>query len=480
MSKGVWPRSRAGILAFSSFLAGVFLASVLDIPFLAVYLLLIFGVVFMLLGFSRGSKIFISGIGLVCMGIGVFRMTEVLSNELPVPEGNQHSGVVVESTSKDTYQELIIRLELGQQILIRTQLLPQFFRGETISFEGSIKLTVEETFENYRKQLQRRRIAGIVSYPASIQYANREAMTFIGILEKGKILFTDSLKAYLPEPDASFIAGITIGERASIPEELREAFADTSTSHLVALSGFNITIVGTAVGSLLSFLFVSQRVRLFIIAFIIICFVLLAGASASIVRAAVMGVLALLARERGRTFEMTNALIFAGAVMVWVNPYILTLDLSFQLSFLATLGIILVPPLIESKFLWLPKFLRDVIVATIGAELFVFPLILWNFGEISLVGLFANFLIVPLIPYTMGIGAATGGIGIFLPGLATAVGWVTHLLVSYELGVVRLFASFPGASLALPAYASYLLALPAAFLTVRMMMRRLFYGMASY
>lgn len=469
-----------GIFAFSLFLAGVFLASFFSPPFFLVYALLLLGSVSILLGLPAGSKMLVLGIGLVFMGLGIIRMTEVLSSELPVPEGSQHAGIIIESTPKDTYQELVIRLEMDQRILLRTQLIPQFFRGETISFEGVIKPTEEELFENYQKQLERRKIAGIVSYPRSVQYADPQPITFIGTLEKVKILFTDSLKAHLPEPDASFIAGITIGERTSIPEELREAFADTSTSHLVALSGYNITIVGVAVTSLFSYFHLSQRLKLFLTAFLIICFVMLAGASPSIVRAAVMGVLALLARERGRTFEMTNALIFAAAVMVYINPHILTLDLSFQLSFLATLGIILVPPLLEERFFWLPKFLREVIMATIGAELFVFPLILWNFGEISLVGLFANFLIVPLIPYTMGVGAATGGIGILFPFLADAAGWVTHLLVTYELGVVRLFASFPGASVALPQYTAYIIALPAFLLTLRMMTRRLVYGMASY
>lgn len=480
MNKDPWPRSRTGILAFSSFITGVFLASGFDLPFSAVYLLLLFGSIFTLLGFSRGSKVLIIGIGFIGIALGIFRMTEVISYELPLPEGNRHAGLIIESTLKDTYQELVLRLEGDQKILVRTQLLPQFFRGETIFFEGTIKPTREESFENYRKQLERRQILGIVSYPKAIQHADQEPITFIGILEKGKVLFTDSLKAHLPEPDASFIAGITIGERTSIPNELREAFADTSTSHLVALSGYNITIVGMAVTSLFSYFHLSQRLKLFLTAFLIICFVMLAGASPSIVRAAVMGVLALLARERGRTFEMTNALIFAAAVMIYINPHILTLDLSFQLSFLATLGIILVPPLFDGRLLWLPKFLREVVLATIGAELFVFPLILWHFGEISLIGLFANFLIVPLIPYTMGMGAATGLLGIVLPVLAAGVGSATHLLVSYELGVVRLFAEFPGASVALPKYAAYIIALPALFLTFRMMTRRLFYGVASH
>ena len=262
--------------------------------------------------------------------------------------------------------------------------------------------------------------------------------------------------------------GILIGARSTISPELQMAFQRTGTSHLVALSGFNITIIAIAISWMLSGFHLSSRAKLMISAASVTLFVLLVGGGASVVRAAIMGILALIARERGRIYEMTNALLFAAIVMILINPYLLRFDLSFQLSFLATLGIIIMPPKLESWLLWSAKEsgIAEILYATLGAELFVFPLILWQFGRVSLIGPLANLLVLPLIPFTMLLGFLVGVLGMIAPSLAYILAWVGHLLTSYELGVIKLLSAFPGSSATLPKVFTWIATLPAVYFAI--------------
>jgi competence protein ComEC len=156
-----------------------------------------------------------------------------------------------------------------------------------------------------------------------------------------------------------------------------------------------------------------------------------------------MGVLALVARERGRIYDMTNALAFAGVVMVLMNPYLLRFDLSFQLSFLATLGIVIVPISLERYTFWLPKWLSEIVLATLGAELFVMPLIVYYFGTIPLFGLFANVLILPTVSFLMLVTFLTGVMGLVSHFAAVITGFFVQIIAGYHLFVIHWFAKLP-------------------------------------
>ena len=173
------------------------------------------------------------------------------------------------------------------------------------------------------------------------------------------------------------------------------------------------------------------------------------GASATIVRASIMALLVMLARVTGRTNQIIRTLFLAGFFMLIHNPNILVFDPSFQLSFMATFGLIVLSPKIEKYFLFIPeKFdLRGSLVAVISTQIFVLPLILYMMGDFSIVAIPVNLLVLMFIPITMLFGFLTGVLGFINFFLAMPFAFLTYFLLDYELRIVEFFASFPFASL---------------------------------
>ena len=134
--------------------------------------------------------------------------------------------------------------------------------------------------------------------------------------------------------------------------------------------------------------------------------------------------------------------------MILINPFILVYDVSFQLSFIATVAVIFVAPKVEKYFQWVTtKFkLRDIFSVTCAVYIFVLPFILYKMGNLSIVALPANILILPFIPWTMGLGFLTGLAGMISHILAAPVGFISELLLRYELGVISFFANLPFAA----------------------------------
>ena len=473
----VLPLSLSGFLAFVALLLGIFVSSFLALSVYFLWGILVSGGIFIATGIKKRNLLVI-GVIAIAFFFGALRMSTVQNSQKYLISGAHmiFSGQIVESPElRGASLQFVVKaesLEGTPRLLVIAQRFPQFLRGETLVISGKVEPLPEDN-ENYRDSLKRRGISGTVPFP-KITLAEPQPFSWLRTLDELKVRFEMGLRDVLPEPDAGFVIGILLGERSSISDELRDAFARTSTSHIVALSGFNITIIAIAVSWVLGVFHPSVKARFFGSTIFIALFVLLVGGGSSVIRAALMGLLALLALERGRIYDMTNALVFAAAVMALINPYLLRFDLSFQLSFLATLGIILVPPLLEKYLLWLPERfdIRKIVSATLSAEIFVFPLILWNFGAVSVIGPIANLLVLPLIPEAMLLGFASGITAMVWPALALFTSWPLHVLVSYQLGVVQILSRFSLASVSLPQFASIAIALPAVFISFRYLKRR--------
>jgi competence protein ComEC len=174
----------------------------------------------------------------------------------------------------------------------------------------------------------------------------------------------------------------------------------------------------------------------------------MAGGASTAIRAGIMAILVLIARVTGRTYDVARALTLAGILMMIINPFVLVFDVSFQLSFIATIAVIFFTPKIEKYFQWIPKKfnLRDVVSMTLAAYIFVLPFILYKMGNLSLVALPANILILPFIPLTMLLGFLTGIAGFLFYFLSVPFGYLAYFFLHYELSVISFFASLPFAS----------------------------------
>jgi len=246
------------------------------------------------------------------------------------------------------------------------------------------------------------------------------------------------------------MGGLILGEKASFNEALRQSFVDTGTIHIVALSGYNVTIVAEWIMKIFSSF--PKNIGLGAGIFSILLFVLMTGGSSTAVRAGIMASLALFARLVGRNYDVARALILAGVIMVLINPFILVFDVSFQLSFIATIAVIFFAPRIEKYFLWVTsRFkLRDIISVTCAAYIFVLPFILYKMGNLSLVALPANVLILPFIPLTMILGFLTGFVGLVSYFSSVPLGLLSQFFLYYELTIINFFSHIPFAALSVP------------------------------
>ena len=261
-----------------------------------------------------------------------------------------------------------------------------------------------------------------------------------------KNAFLSQIQKLIPDPQVSLLGGLVVGAKQSLGKDLQDDFRETGIIHIVVLSGYNITIVADAIMRVFSFL--PRIIGMSVGSCAIVLFALMTGGSATIVRASIMALLVILARATGRTYDITRALFVAGFLMVLHNPKILIHDASFQLSFLATLGLILLSPLLEQYFLYITnRFqLREFATATVATQIFVLPLLLYKIGQLSLVALPVNLLVLVTVPVTMLFGFLAGVVGFISSVLAIPFVFVAHTLLSYQLFIVKLFADLPFAS----------------------------------
>ncbi len=349
------------------------------------------------------------------------------------------------------------RIEINERVLVTARPYPEYEYGQNLKVFGELRLPsaiARPTGEaqnsadfDYRSYLAKDDIFTVIYYPEISQddlrlgvYEKIKTGFFRGIF-KVKDAFEASINRSVHEPNAAFINGILLGSRAEIPADVKSDFARTSTTHILAISGYNITIIAAIFSWFFLFFFRRPVAFWFSVAGIAI-FAVLTGAQASVVRAAIMGVLVLLAQREGRLSDPRNALVLTGALMIFISPRILRYDIGFQLSFAATIGLIYVAPLIKRYFEKLPSLFnfRETFVMTLSAQFFVLPLLIYYFKNLSLVSLPTNIIILPTIPFAMALGALTGVAGLILPFLGRLVGYFAWLVSAFELGVIKLFA----------------------------------------
>ncbi|MDO8481948.1 MAG: ComEC/Rec2 family competence protein [bacterium] len=267
--------------------------------------------------------------------------------------------------------------------------------------------------------------------------------------------FLRGLLNALPEPAAGLGGGITVGAKRGLGEELNDIFIKVGLVHVLVLSGYNITIVINAVGFALS-----RLPKLFYFSgavFVAIFFALMTGGAASSVRAALMAIIAVLGRTTGRLYLASRALgVVALGMVVW-NPFILAFDLGFQLSALATLGLIWFTPIFFARLKWITeKFaLREIAASTLGTQLAVLPLLLYQNGQLPLFSLPANLLALVAVPPAMAASAIASVAGLVAAPIAPIIAFPAHILLSYIIGVAKFFASLPFVSLAIGAFSAW-------------------------
>lgn len=248
------------------------------------------------------------------------------------------------------------------------------------------------------------------------------------------------ISEYLPSPQAQLLSGIVLGEKKDLPYSLRLALRDTSTLHMVVVSGQNLSLLAVLILRLSGLL--TRKVAILLTFGAIAAYVLLTGGQIPVLRAALMAVLSGLAQLFGRQNEGFWALMVVAGLLLLINPVWIS-DLSFQLSFLATFGVVVIAPILASYLRILPLFIRENLAVTIGAQLAVFPVVAQNFHQLSLVSLPANLLTLWTIPYIMSWGLIMLLLTAFSDFLAKLMAFSLNILLTYFIYIVQFFANLP-------------------------------------
>ncbi|MEK7104462.1 MAG: ComEC/Rec2 family competence protein [Patescibacteria group bacterium] len=450
------------------FILGVLLRSFV---FVNLYLTILIGVIAFasILFFaivSRNNWGIIFGIFILAFSFGIFRF-QMVDISAPSVFGSQVSQKVVlsgeiidEPSITENNQKLTVEIEKNENktiVLLSANLDEEFKYGNKINFEGKLEkpenfITDQGKEFDYVNYLRKDGIFYVMSYP-KIEIVSRGNGNFIkSALFYVKDKFLNKMNLAIREPESLLMGGLILGEKSSFNEALRQSFVDTGTIHIVALSGYNVTIVAEWIMKIFSFSSFPKNLGIGAGIVTILLFVLMTGGSSTAVRAGIMASLALFARVIGRNYDVARALILAGVFMILINPFVLVFDVSFQLSFIATVAVIFFSPKIEKYFLWItPRFkLRDIISVTCAAYVFVLPFILYKMGNLSLVALPANALILPFIPFTMILGFLTGFVGLVSYFFSVPLGLLSQFFLHYELFVINFFSNIPFAALTIP------------------------------
>lgn len=465
-----------------SFLVGVFISSIFNIDPVFIYVGLIAAVG--LIGIFGYNKIFNSKLLLVgFLGIaflfGVMRFNSAnfgqdrLNVFTDLKAGGKNIEVIVngyiddEPTDRGGRQEVVLSVQeliagdrivpLSDRILITVGSFPKFSYGDTVSLKGALQKPKNLTDFDYVTYLKKEGIRTTMFYPEILNFGEHYDSLIrhnMGNLEKAKVRlyrkvfylktkFESAVGRSVSEPNASFINGILLGSRQNMPDDLKEVFNKTGTTHILAISGYNIMIVSWAVLAGLVYFF-RRRTAFWISVAVIVLFTILTGASSSVVRAAIMGLLLLFANGYGRLYNPKNSIILAGAAMVWLNPFALVFDIGFQLSFAAVMGLMYLYPKIDSKLKKIPEIgrLKEITLMTISAQIAVAPLLIYYFKNFPLVSLPTNMLILPFIPAAMFAGFISGLAGMAFLSLGQAVGWFAWAITAYQIEIVKIFAAF--------------------------------------
>lgn len=256
-------------------------------------------------------------------------------------------------------------------------------------------------------------------------------------LEGLRSSIVEFIRSGLPEPHSSLLLGIILGIKSGFPPDFYEALRVTGTLHVVVVSGFNITVIINTLANLL--VFIPLRLRVFITLLLITAFVLLVGVNPPVVRAAIMGSIALLGTVLGRQNDALRAFLLAVVLMLIFQPSWAG-ELSFQLSFLATSGLIVVFPLLD-KALPGKGFLRSDLLTTLAAQIMVWPLLAYKFGTISLLSPVVNTLVLWTIPIITYIGLVTSTIGLAIRDVSALILIPVRLFLDYFIWIVSWFSS---------------------------------------
>ncbi len=358
--------------------------------------------------------IVVVGIFLVLLG---FRFWSYYHNQSQYINGQQvvfSTTLLSEPRILGNTQQFFIFLDSKQRVIVVVPRFPEFHYGDTVRISGTIKSRV----------LENKRTVMTIYFP-TIEAIKKNNNVVLALAASIRQKVTGVFHRALPSPASNLLLGIVFGIKEDMSKDFFNNLRVTGVLHVIAASGMNVTMIGGFLSSVFGLLFRRQVALILAIASILF-YSLLSGLEPSIVRAAIMGSLAFGAQIFGRQYFALYALLLSGYGMVMYDPFLL-FDIGFQLSFSATLGLIMLKPMFGSS-----RLLTEDIQTTIAAQIATLPILLTNFGTYSLVSIIVNGLVLWTIPPLMVIG----GFGVVISMVSE---WLGRLVLYFSIPLLWYF-----------------------------------------
>lgn len=456
------PRDKLVIITLISFLLGISFLSVfvnMSLFWFFAWVIFVLILVELMKDFSWRNMLLIIlflGFGMLRMAWDLILMNQQNLNEFNGLQVNLQGEIMAEPDIRAEKQYLLIEVE---RLVMKNQKIP---------VRGLVKLT-QPKFIDYEFG-QRVEVEGLLEEPENgedFAYADYLAKDGIfSIMGQGKVEILEGelgwdkwiglqvinfrkylawkLEGVFSEPVAGIVGGLLLGIRKTIPEQVIDDFSTVGLTHILAISGFNITLIINIFALTFSNFGRTEKTVLTIVA--IICFSLITGFSASVVRASLMGIILLIASFFERKAPALISLLLSAVIMVLLNPRILNFDYSFQLSFVATLSLIWLMPIMEKSSEKWPAIIKENLLVTLAAQVLTLPIIIDGFGSFSIISPLANLVVLPFIPWIMLGGFITLIVAILWPALGVWMAGVTTILVEIKLYIVKMLAEISWAS----------------------------------
>ena len=370
-------------------------------------------------------------------------------------------GVIIgDIEHKDTYSRYTVKIltidgsepEKESSVLAYEPYPTECVTGEEAIFSGRLK-EPDDFFSSsgrifkYQQYLRQFNIYATVNVHKNSCIGKKARYTPFATLRKHLVT---AMHKIFPTQEASLLGGLVLGLRGSFSPELLEAFRVTGLIHIIILSGYNVTLIAETVRRL--FMWTPRTVSFILSLLVIAAFVILAGAQTAAVRAGSMATIALIARTTYREYDGMRALLIVAMLMTLHNPDQVLFSVSFHMSFLATLGLLLFSSVFEDILKHVPKKfeIRQIISATLATQIFLLPYLAYAIGEVSLIGIPANIMILPIIPVAMLFGSTVTMVAVIMPTVAVIISPLAYLPLHTIIFVAEFLSQIPNVTTKLP------------------------------
>ncbi|MFA5158026.1 MAG: ComEC/Rec2 family competence protein [Patescibacteria group bacterium] len=466
MEKNSIPNYRKFSYFLISFIFGVFVSSYFRLDFYQIYFFAILTVT-CLIGLNFLFQNLYLKLIAICsiiflFGFLLFSFRSTKLDLQKIANGSEIDGLIVSDSVLDGNNQNFFLVDKNQtKIYVSTSRFPEYSYGDKIRLKGVIEHPKNFSEFDWVNYLRRYRTTYSTKNPEIEKLSGEQGNPVLTWLYKIRKKFEESVIKNLPEPESSLAIGLLVGSKQGFSDSLLSEFSKIGITHIIALSGYNVTIIIIFLTDILLG-YISRR-KIFVLSLLlIILFILMTGAAPSVIRAGIITLLIAYGRTIGRKADMANLILLSATIMVLLNPYILRFDTGFQLSFLAFIGLVYFSPVVKSFlekpiFKYIPAFVRSALTETVSAQAFVLPLILSVFGIISVIAPISNILILPIIPATMLFVFLSTLVNWLIPTLGHLAFLIAYLPLKFIIAMTKLFSAIPFSAINLSGTIQYII-----------------------